>query len=117
MSTQPPDADPHAAALNERVLALLGLARRAGRLAVGATAVQKMVQNGARPLVVLARDAGKSQRERCRNLRPIRGLADSCLTRAELARHLGRADLVVVAVADRGFVQGLVKLGVVAEPE
>lgn len=117
MSDRPADERPEAAARAERVLALLGLARRAGRLAVGATAVQKMVKSGARPIVVLARDAGAGQRGRCRNLRPVRGLVDGCLTRADLARQLGRADLAVVAVADRGFVQGLLELGVVAEPE
>ncbi len=107
-----PDAEDAAA----RVLALLGLARRAGRLAIGATAVEKMVKSGARPIVVIARDAGSSQKQRCRRWHPLRGLVDDALTREDLARQFGRQDLVVVAVADPGFVKGLSALGVVAEP-
>ena len=100
-----------------RLLALLGLARRAGRLAVGATAVEKMVKSGARPIVVMARDAGASQKSRCRRWQPLRGLVGETLTREDLARQFGRQDLVVVAVSDPGFVMGLTRLGVVADPE
>ena len=48
----------------ERVLGLLGLARRAGRLAMGATAVEKLVRHGRPPVVIIARDAGENQRRR-----------------------------------------------------
>jgi ribosomal protein L7Ae-like RNA K-turn-binding protein len=111
-SDQPAVADPRA----ERVLGLLGLARRAGRLAVGATAVEKLVRQGRPPVLILARDAGESQRRHFASLQPIRGLVADLLNRDELARRLGRTELVVVAVNDPGFVRGLIELGVVAEP-
>ena len=100
----------------ERVLGLLGLARRAGRLAMGATAVEKLVRQGKPPVLILARNGGESQRRRFASLRPIRGLVDGLLSREDLAGRLGRSELVVVAVNDPGFVRGLIELGVVAEP-
>jgi len=109
---QPVAADPRV----ERVLGLLGLARRAGRLAMGATAVEKLVRHGRPPVLILARDAGESQSRRFASLRPIRGLVADLLGRDELASRLGRTELVVVAVNDPGFVRGLIELGVVAEP-
>jgi ribosomal protein L7Ae-like RNA K-turn-binding protein len=108
--------DPIADQRAPRVLGLLGLARRAGRLAMGATAVEKLVRAGPAPVVILARDAGEVQRRRLAALRPIRGVVDGLLDREQLAARLGRKDLVVVAVNDAGFVQGLIELGVVAEP-
>ena len=100
----------------ERVLGLLGLARRAGRLAMGATAVEQLVQRGQRPVIVIARDAGASQRRRVLGLDPVRGVVDGVLDRQQLAARLGREDLVTVAVADMGFVRGLQALGVVCDP-
>jgi ribosomal protein L30E len=107
-----PPADPRA----EKVLGLLGLARRAGRLAMGATAVEKLVRHGRPPVVIIARDAGENQRRRFASLGPIRGLVDELVGREDLAERLGRSELVVVAVNDPGFVRGLIELGVVAEP-
>jgi ribosomal protein L7Ae-like RNA K-turn-binding protein len=112
-SVTPPTSDDRA----ERVLALLGLARRAGKLAVGATAVEKLVRVGARPVIIVARDAGAVMTRRARALEPVRGRVADLVTRDDLARRLGRNDLVLVAVADTGFVKGLQKLGVVTGPE
>jgi ribosomal protein L7Ae-like RNA K-turn-binding protein len=100
----------------ERVLGLLGLARRAGKLAVGATAIEQLVGRRARPVVVLARDAGANQRRRMFGLHPVRGYVLDVVDREQLAARLGRSELVAVAVADMGFVRGLQALGVVSDP-
>jgi ribosomal protein L7Ae-like RNA K-turn-binding protein len=91
----------------ERLLGLLGLACRAGRLALGARAVTAMVSEGRRPLVIVARDAGASQRERLLRLAPVRRLLADAVDRQQLARALGRRELAVVAVADPDFVRGI----------
>ena len=96
----------------ERALGLLGLALRAGRLAVGATAVDKMVRSGARPVVVVARGAGANKRRRAMAMEPVRGYVDGLFDSEDLARRLGRLELVLVAVSDPGFVRGLKELGV-----
>lgn len=102
-------------AVDERLLALLGLARRAGKLAVGISAVEHLVHSGARPVVVIAAGIGPAQRRKILALRPVRGVIDGRIDRAMLAQRLGRDELVVVAVADPGFVAGLQELGLVRD--
>ena len=96
--------------VTERLLGLLGLACRAGRLALGARAVESLVKAGRRPLVVVARDAGPTQRARLLRLAPVRGFLADHVGRQDLARTLGRRELAVVAVADPAFVRGIEKL-------
>lgn len=95
----------------EKLLGLLGLARRAGKLAIGFNAVDNLVRRGQNPLVVLAIDAGASQRNKVRGWSPVRGLVDDVLKGEELARAMGREKLVVVGVCDAGFVRGIRGLG------
>jgi ribosomal protein L7Ae-like RNA K-turn-binding protein len=90
-----------------RLLGLLGLAQRAGRLAVGATAVERMVHEGRRPLLVIASDTGEGGRARLQRLTPVRAVLADAVTRAELADALGRRELTVVAVSDPDFVKGI----------
>ena len=98
---QPSPPDP------ERLLALLGLAHRAGKLAVGLTAVRRLVRRGERPLVLVASGVGESLRRRVRELSPVRGVWWDCLPRERLAAALGRRELGVVALGDPAFLAGL----------
>lgn len=91
----------------EKMLALLGLARRAGKLAVGYRAVEQLVKRGERPLVIVARDAGASQKGKISGWTPLRGLVDDVVTKDELAQAMGREKLAVVGLSDPGFVRGL----------
>lgn len=94
-----------------RLLALLGLAMRAGKLQVGFSAVEQAVHRGKVPLVVLASDMGASQRTRALRLEPVKGFVTDAVTGADLAAALGRNKLVIVGVCDPGFVDGIRKLG------
>jgi ribosomal protein L7Ae-like RNA K-turn-binding protein len=97
--------------LDERkLLGLLGLANRAGKLAVGFSAVEKMVRRGQRPLVVTAQGVGTAQLEKIKRWDPVAGLILDALDAASLAAALGRDKLVVVGVADPGFIKGIRKL-------
>ena len=91
----------------EKLLGLLGLARRAGKLAMGFRAVEKLVRHGERPLVVMARDMGPSQRNKVLAWEPVRGLLGDVLTGEEMARTLGREKLMVVGLSDPGFIKGI----------
>ena len=95
----------------ERLVALLGLARRAGKLAMGYTAVAQLVRRGERPLVIVAVDAGAGQRGRIARWQPVRGLVDDVLSADDLAVALGREKLSVVGVSDPGFIAGIAKIG------
>jgi len=94
-----------------RLLALLGLARRAGKLQVGWSAVEQAVHRNQRPLVILAADMGAGQRTRALRWEPVRGFVVDQVTCDELAASLGRDKLSVVSVCDPGFVDGIRKLG------
>ena len=94
-----------------KLLGLLGLAHRAGKLALGASSVERLVRKRQKPLVIIASDAGHAQRRKMFALTPVRGFVVNGVDGEGLARALGRKKLVVVAVADAGFVAGINKLG------
>jgi len=95
----------------DKLLGLLGLARRAGRLGMGFSAVEKMVARGENPLVITASDLGASLKGKVSRWQPVRGVVADVLTGEDLARALGRDKLAVVGVSDSGFVKGIRKLG------
>ena len=95
----------------DKLLGLLGLARRAGRLGMGVSAVEKMVVKGENPLVITSSDIGDSLKGRVSRWEPVRGIVADVLTGEDMARALGREKLAVVGVSDSGFVKGIRKLG------
>ncbi len=96
---------------HQKLLGLLGLAHRAGKLALGASGVERLVRKRQMPLVIIARDVGHAQRRKLLALTPVKGFLVDEVDGEGLARALGRKQLVVVAVADAGFVAGINKLG------
>lgn len=97
--------------LADKLIGLLGLARRAGRLGMGVSAVEKMVAKGENPMVIAATDVGESLKGKISRWEPVRGVVDNVLTGEDMARAFGREKLAVVAVSDSGFVKGIRKLG------
>ncbi|MCK9996302.1 MAG: hypothetical protein KAH56_08495 [Candidatus Krumholzibacteria bacterium] len=87
------------------------MARRAGRLGMGLSAVEKMVVKGENPLVITTSDMGDSLKSKVSRWQPVRGVVSGVLTGEEMARAFGREKLAVVAVSDSGFVKGIRKLG------
>lgn len=85
-------------------LDMLGIARRAGRLAVGTEAVRSGVEAGEIDLVVMARDAGENARGRIVPAAEAAGVpVAEGGTRSDLGAALGRAPTVTVGVADPGL--------------
>jgi len=95
----------------DKLLGLLGLARRAGQLGMGFSAVEKMVAKGERPLVITTADMGESLKGKVSRWQPVRGIVADVLTAEDMARALGRDKLAVVGVSDSGFIKGIRKLG------
>ncbi len=94
---------------DRRILGLLGLAHRAGRVAVGYGAVAAMVSRGRRPVVLVGKDAGGDVRSKARRLDPVKRLVDDILECEDLARAMGRNRLSIVAVSAPDFVAGLLR--------
>ena len=96
--------------LISRLFGLLGLAQRAGKLAVGTTAVRAMTARPRPTVMILARDTQPGQKDKLARLVPEKRLVDELVGRDEMARAFGRNDLTVVAVQDTGFVRGIMKI-------
>ncbi len=94
----------------KKLLALLGLARRAGRLAVGFSAVEQLVRRPGKTLVIAANDMGAAQKSKVERFENLSGLIDDALTGEQMADAFGRNKLVIVGLSDSGFVKGIKKL-------
>jgi len=93
-----------------KLLGLLGLANRAGKLALGFSAVEKLVRRRQKPLVILAEGIGEAQLAKVRRWEPVAGVVTDAVPGGELARALGREKLAIVGVSDAGFIKGIEKL-------
>lgn len=95
------------------VLALLGIARRAGAIAIGAQAISSAAKSGKLRLVVLAEDASVNAAKR------LGRAADETTvvagpSRDEIGRALGRPPIAAVGVTDAGLATRLA--GVASTP-
>lgn len=96
---------------DREALQVLGLARRAGRAAVGTGAVKEAASAGELRLVVLARDAGDNAVGRVRGAMERSGAERvRCGTRDELGSALGRGPVAVVGVTDGGLAERIRRL-------
>lgn len=94
--------------LARRALATLGLARRAGQVALGFDQVRPWLRSGAAAVLVAARDGAADGRRKLRRLAPELPLVVA-FSSAELGSALGRESVVHVAVAAGGLAQRLLQ--------
>lgn len=92
-------------------LPTLGLAKKAGRLAIGDGAVEAALQNRTARLVLLASDVSDNTRHRAQRLAeygkcPLLTLP---YTKEALGNALGRAVCAVAAITDVGFAASIRK--------
>ena len=90
----------------KKVFNLLGLARRAAKLALGATAVQQALHRQKVRLLIFASDAAANLKKK------VMADAKNCpvctySTKAGLGSYFGREELAVIAVLDDGFAHGI----------
>lgn len=96
----------------ERVLGLLGLGARSGRLGVGVDATRAQLQRGDAHAVVLAQDASERAVEKV--VRLARAKAVPVIagpTAAAIGERLGRPPVMTVAVRDRDLAAGMLAAG------
>lgn len=99
---------------DDRLLEALGLARRAGRLVVGARAVREAAEKGELRLTVVAADAGGNALDRLGAIRE-RSPVVRAVDRRSLGRALGRAAVVAAGVTDAGLAGKIRRLAASAE--
>jgi len=94
-----------------RVLGLLGLGHRGGRVTVGVDAVRKELQAGKCWCVVLAQDASPRAIEKVVRLARGKGIpVVPGPTAAEIGGQLGRPPVMAAGVRDRALARGMVQL-------
>lgn len=91
-----------------RVLGMLGLAKRAGRTSAGAFACEGMIKTKKAKLVLLARDASENTKKAVRNSCGYYGVRLLELSdMASLGRATGGGDKAVVSVNDENFAKAI----------
>ena len=91
-------------------LRLLGLARRAGAVALGTDSVRRAIRDGEALLILMAEDASSVQLKKLRTTRDDGSIPRVTLgDRATLGAALGMAELSVVAVTQASLANRLVE--------
>ena len=95
---------------SHKVLSLIGLASKAGRIASGEFSTEKSVKTGKAFLVFVAGDASENTKKKFRNMCdfyevPVYFLAD----KEELGRFCGKQFRASLAVQDENFAKAMIK--------
>ncbi len=91
-----------------RVFSLLGLARKAGKIASGEFAVENEVKSGKAELVIVAEDASDNTKKKFRNSCRFYEVPFVCAgAKDELGHAIGKEYRAVVAVLDAGFAKSV----------
>lgn len=93
-----------------KILGLLGLARRAGKISFGTESVQDTVQKGKAKLVLIATDSSDRTKRNfealCQNKKvEIRMIG----TIEELSQSIGQVNKAVIAIKEENFAKELIK--------
>lgn len=98
--------------MEDKVLGLLGLMRRANALQVGEDNTGAAVKAGKAKLLLLAEDASDNARRRAQSFTEGRNVETVPLpyTKERLAESLGAAGCSMLAATDLGFANALMKL-------
>ena len=95
---------------NRKILNLLGLAQKAGKVASGEFSAEKAIKSGQAKMAVISADASGNTTKKFENMCkwyhvPVIIFAD----KASLGHCLGRTDRTSVAVTDEGFANAILK--------
>lgn len=94
-----------------KFLSLLGLCKRAGRLAAGETAAEQAIRKKQAQLLIVSVDASENTKKKCRNSAVYYALPLLEIgTKAELGRAIGAEQRSMIAVTDAGFAKKLQEL-------
>jgi ribosomal protein L7Ae-like RNA K-turn-binding protein len=92
----------------QKLISLLGLAQKAGKIASGELAVEKTVRSGKAQLVILAEDSSENTKKAYRDMAryysiPIYEL----LSKEQLGICIGKMNRAALSVMDAGFAKAI----------
>ena len=96
--------------MRDKVISLLGLAERAGKIASGEFAAEKAVKTGKAYLVIVAEDASDNTRKKFSDMCKYYQVPLACYAQKELLGHGSGKELrASLAVLDSGFAKAIEK--------
>ncbi|HWR07314.1 L7Ae/L30e/S12e/Gadd45 family ribosomal protein [Sporomusa sp.] len=94
----------------QKLMSLLGLAQKAGKVVSGDFAVQGALKSGKARLLIIAKDASNSTKKEYQYQAEFRNIAVYCaLSKDQLGNSIGKALRAAVVITDEGFVKLVVK--------
>ena len=95
----------------DKILSLLGFAKKAGKLVTGSNAVLRSILYGESELVIVTKDAGSSVHEKFCRICEENDVAFFCIGKQEeFERATGEKNKVIYSVTDAGFANKLEQL-------
>lgn len=96
--------------MTDKLLSMLGLAKKAGALQIGAFLTEKAIREGRCELIVLASDTAKNNRKKFIDSAARYNIAlIEYSTKEELSGILGGKNVVAAGVTDKNFAAGIIK--------
>ena len=90
--------------MKNKILNMLGLAKKAGRLKTGGSVLEQSVKAGHICLLLAARDASEGSRKKMRNMAAYRSIPSlEWGSKEELGKALGRGECAGAGIIDEGF--------------
>lgn len=94
----------------DKVLSMIGLAHRAGKVQIGAFLTERAIADGSCELIVLAEDTAQNNHKKFSNSAKYEHIPMLVYgTKETLAHALGRENTVVAGVTDKNFAKGIME--------
>ena len=97
--------------MTEHILSMIGLAKKAGQVAIGEEPVGSVTRAGKGALVLVASDASEHTWRRAMSF--VAGTKQTCIripaTKAEMGQAIGRQELAIAAITDPNMALAMVK--------
>lgn len=92
----------------DKVLSMIGMARRAGAAQTGAFLTERSIREGTCELIILASDTAQNNAKKFVNSSKYYNIPlIEYSTKAELSHALGKENVVVVGISDKNFAKGI----------
>ena len=96
---------------NRKILSLLGLARKAGKISEGSFKAENSIRSGKAALVIFSGDASAGTRRKISGICRTHGVPFIGFgNMAENGRAVGASDISVIAIEDDGFASKIAEL-------
>lgn len=97
--------------MNQRLISLLGLAQKAGKIASGELAVEKSIKSGKSYLLIVATDSSENTKKAYKDITAYYGVPIfECLSKEQLGTCIGKMHRAALSVMDEGFAKSIQSL-------